>query len=108
MTHHEIRTLPDGTRRYSKGQRYKPVAPEDRKKGVRKPDHPEAVRFHGQWFLPLQTLPDAARVMPETVPDELAYEHMERTFLCRCRACRRPEAEKWRSKYRRQVLGLKR
>lgn len=68
MTHLEIRTEDDGTRHYRCGHRYKPLAPEERKYGVRKPDDPRAVRFHGQWFLPLEVLSDGERTMPATRP----------------------------------------
>lgn len=106
MTHHPIKTEPDGTRVYSRFQRYRPVPPEERKKGVRKPDDPRAVRFHGQWFLPLSVLPDEARVMPETRADSDAYDHMETNLTCRCLVCRRPQAERWRRKWRKDH-GLK-
>lgn len=69
MTHRPIETLPDGTRVYQGGHRYKPKAPEERVYGVNKPDDPRAVRFHGNWYLPLDLLPDEERVMPVTKPD---------------------------------------
>ena len=72
MTHRPIRVEEDGTRVYADGHRYRPMAPEERRNRVRKPDHPEAVRFHGDWFLPLETLPDEARVMPVTTSDKQA------------------------------------
>lgn len=99
MTHHEIRTESDGTRVYSKGQRYKPLAPEERKYAVRKPDDPRAVRFGGEWFLPLDLVADAQRRMPETRPDSDAYDHMPRP--CSCEVCRRPAAARWQRKWRR-------
>ena len=70
MTHHEIRILEDGTRRYSNGTRYKPKADEDRTYTVRKPADPRAVRHGGEWLLPLDVLPDSERTMPPTRPDE--------------------------------------
>ena len=66
MTHHEIQTLPDGRRKYSNGATYKPLAPEERTYGVRKPVDPRAVRFHTRWYLPLDLLDEAERVMPAT------------------------------------------
>lgn len=56
---------PDGTRVYIKsGKRYKPAG--RRVNGVRRPDHPDAVRFHTEWFLPLPLLEDSERAWPET------------------------------------------
>lgn len=100
MTHRPIRVEPDGTRVYVTGQRYKPRSPEERKYGIKKPDDPRAVRFHGKWFLPLEVLPDDARTLPETRPDSDAYEH---SLLCQCRVCMRPEAERWRRKKRKDL-----
>lgn len=69
MTHHPIRVLEDGTRVYANYHRYKPMADSERTNKRRKPDDPRAVRFHGNWFLPLDVLPDAEREMPVTKPD---------------------------------------
>lgn len=100
MTHREIRTEPDGTRVYADGHRYRPKAPQERVNGVRKPDHPDAVRFHGDWFLPLPVLPEEARTMPATRPDDQTLEHRP---WCRCEVCRRPEARVlWRRATRRR------
>ena len=100
MTHHPIRVLEDGTRVYSNGGRYKPKSLEERSYGVNKPDDPRAVRFHGQWFLPLEVLPDAERgPIPETISDQDAYDHMATNLLCRCPACLRPTAPRWRRKW---------
>lgn len=101
MTHHPIKVLADGTRVYSRYQRYTPMDPGERVNQVRKPEDPRAVRFHGQWFTPVNVLADGDRIMPETRPDEQAYEHMDRTALCRCAVCLRPQAERWRRKWRR-------
>lgn len=101
MTYHPIRVEADGTRVYANYHRYKPLPPEQRKYGVNKPDDPRAERFHGRWFLPLQLLDDGSREMPETKPDDIAYEHAKHTLLCFCDVCRRPDAERWRSKWRR-------
>lgn len=97
VTHHKITTLPDGTRRYSNGTRYKPVPLEERKIGVNKPDDPNAVRFHGRWYLPLPLKPDEQRrYMPETRPDSDAYDHMELYgVLHNCDVCARPAAMRW-------------
>jgi hypothetical protein len=83
------RTLPDGTRLYSNYVRYKPKAPEERVYGVRRPDDPRAVRFHGTWFLPMDLLPMGRRYMPETRPDDQTLEHRA---LCQCHVCKRPQA----------------
>ena len=101
MTHHPIRTLPDGTRVYSNGVRYKPKPLHERKYGINKPDDPRAVRFHGLWFLPLDVLDDEERELPETRPDSVAYDHMFVNTLCKCAVCSRPEAELWRKRWRR-------
>lgn len=90
MSRHPIRVEPDGTRVYTNGRRYRPKPPEERVYGVRKPDDPRAVRFHGKWFLPLELLDDEQRVMPETRPDEQTLEHKP---WCRCQVCRRPQAK---------------
>ena len=68
MTHRPIRTEADGTRVYASGHRYKPMADEDRTYKVRKPDHPDAVRWHTVWLLPLDLLPVEERVLPATRP----------------------------------------
>lgn len=102
MTHHPIRTEPDGTRVYSNYTRYRPKAAQERLYARRRPEDPRAVRWKGDWLLPLETLPDAARgPLPATRPDSDAYDHMSTNLLCRCQVCRRPEAERWRRKWRR-------
>lgn len=99
MTHREIRVLPDGTHRYKDGHRYRPKAEHERAYGIRKPDDPRAVRFGSTWYLPLDVLPDEARVMPETRPDEETLDHWAG---CRCDVCKRPEAlVLWRRRARR-------
>lgn len=85
-------------RRYACGTTYTPVAPEDRRYGINKPDDPRAVRFHTKWFLPLEVAPDEQRVMPETRPDTLAWDHRDKTRRCKCEVCLRPEAQVWRTK----------
>lgn len=102
MTHRPVKVLSDGTRVYADYHRYKPKPAEDRVYGVNKPEDPRAVRFHGRWFLPLDVLADGDRVMPETRPDTDAYEHMDRRGACGCAVCSRPQAERWRSKWRRE------
>lgn len=104
MTHRPVKILEDGTRVYADYHRYTPLKPEERKYGVNKPDDPRAVRFHGVWLLPLDLAPDTQRVMPETRPDEEAYDHCFRTLTCRCHVCLRPEAERWRAKWKREHL----
>ena len=99
MTKHVIKELPDGTRVYSNYTRYKPVAPEERKYRVNKPDVPGAVRRGGTWYLPLTLLDDDARVLPETRPDTDAYEHMSKDRKCMCFVCRRPESERWKTRW---------
>lgn len=90
MTYGEpMRIEPDGTHVYSNYTRYKPVPLEKRKYAVRKPADPRAFRIRGDWFLPLDLLPDEARVMPETRSDEDILLHRA---WCRCEVCRRPEA----------------
>lgn len=89
-------------RTYKGGKSYRKLLPEERKIGVRRPDDPRAVRFHGNWFLPLDVLPDEKRRMPFTRPDSDAYEHMKVNLLCHCDVCCRPQAEKWRRKWRRE------
>lgn len=79
------RTEPDGTRVYSHGLRYRPVPDEERKYRRRKPDHPEAVRFRANWFLPLPVLPEDERTFPWTRPDEEAIDH---ALGCLCFMCR--------------------
>lgn len=99
MTHREIRVLDDGTRVYADYHRYVPLAPEERKNGVNKPDDPRAVRFHGQWFLPLELLPEDQRVIPPTRADSDAYDHMSKPGACKCQVCRRPAAARWKRKW---------
>ena len=89
MTEHRIRVPPDGTRVYSNYTRYTPLSEAERVNQVRRPDDPRAVRFHTRWFVPLDLLPDEARVMPKTRPDSATLEHRAG---CRCEVCRRPQA----------------
>jgi hypothetical protein len=97
-----IRILEDGTRIYSNYTRYKPVPKEQRKRDKHKPDDPRAVRFHDQWFLPLDLLPDDLRLQPETRPDTDAYDHMGLGRPCACSVCLRPEAQPWQDKWWRE------
>ena len=62
-----VEVLPDGTHHYSNGFRYTPVPDEERKYQRRKPDHPDAFRIKGDWFIPHEFLPDDQREMPETL-----------------------------------------
>lgn len=100
MTRGPVRVEADGTRVYAKGRRYKPLTAAERRYGVRRPDHPGAVRWHGEWLLPLPLLPDPERVLPETRPDTDAYEHWWENAMCRCAVCRRPQAEEYRRRAR--------
>ena len=102
MSHHPVQELDDGTRVYSNYTRYRPVPQEQRKYSVRKPDQPGAVRWNGEWLLPLPLLPDDGRCWPETRPDTDAYDHMTKPRKCRCYVCARPEAEPWKEKWRRK------
>lgn len=105
MTHHPIKILPDGTRVYSNYTRYKPKTPEERVNRILKPDVEGAVFWSGKWRLPLDLLPDELRQFPETVPDEVAYDHAARSRHCRCPICRRPTALKWRRRWFREHGG---
>ena len=94
MTHRPIRVEGDGTRVYADHHRYRPVAEGDRRRAVREPGDPRAVRFHGEWFLPLDLIPDERRCMPATRPDSEAVDHKGG---CRCEVCQRPAAQRlWR------------
>ena len=101
-----IKILDDGTRIYLNYARYTPMPDELRTNKVRKPDVPGAVRFHAEWFLPLDLLPNHLRLMPETRPDTDAYDHMVKPRKCMCVPCQRPEALKWQNKWRKE-RGLK-
>lgn len=102
-----LRVEPDGTRVYTSGVRYKPKKIAERAYDIRKPDDPRAVRFGSDWYVPFEVLPDEARIFPETVPDDVAYEHAARALPCRCGPCQRPTAGFWFRRYQRQVLGIK-
>lgn len=103
MTHHEIKTLPDGTRLYSNKTKYRPKTAEERKYKVRKPDDPRARMYNREWFFPLELLDEGDRVMPEaTRADTEAYDHMSKPRRCKCDVCRRPEAKRWKLLWRRE------
>lgn len=93
-----VRVLEDGTRVYANGVRYKPVAPNIRRNKVRKPEHPNAVRWHGLWIILPELRAEEARVLPETRPDTDAYEHWLKGRGCKCEVCSRPESKKWKDK----------
>ena len=78
MTHRPIREEADGTRVYSNYTRYKPVPEEKRKYARRRPDDPRAVRWGGEWLLPLPVLPDDERTMPATRPFRDARKNFSR------------------------------
>ena len=105
MTRHPVVELEDGTRRYSNYTRYIPVAERNRKYAIRKPQDPDAVRWHGEWFLPLPLLSDGDRVMPETRPDTDAYDHASKPRKCRCAPCQRPTAAYWQDRWRRGLTS---
>lgn len=82
------RVEPDGTRVYAKGHRYRPKPDSERVYARRKPvdaDERGAVRFAGNWYYPLEVLPEEARVLPWTRPDEEAAGHQ---LGCGCFMCR--------------------
>jgi hypothetical protein len=82
------RVEPDGTRVYPKGWRYKPLSDDERVYARRKPVDAEergAVRFSGNWWYPLEVLPEEARALPWTRPDEEAIGHQ---LGCLCFMCR--------------------
>ena len=100
MTHRDVIVLPDGRHLYEDGHLYTPMAERDRTYRVRKPADPRAVRFNGEWLLPLDLLPDEERVMPATRPDSDTLDHRAR---CACEVCQRPQAAAlWR---RRAITG---
>ena len=96
-----VRVLEDGTHVYSNGTKYRPKRPEERKRAIRKPSNPDAVLYQGDWYLPLDLLPEDDRVLPETRADSDAYDHMVKPRRCKCRVCKRPQARKWRMRWRR-------
>lgn len=96
-----VAVLEDGTRVYAGGARYRPKPAAERKIGVNRPADPAAKRFHGRWFLPLPLIEESLREWPETRPDSDALEHMSIRLTCNCEVCQRPEAERWRRKWRR-------
>lgn len=97
-----VKVLEDGTRVYSNRTKYTPVPVEQRKNFARKPDDPRAVRWKGDWLLPLTLLDEDERTLPETRPDTVAYDHMMKG-RCRCAVCKRPEARRWKRMYLRQM-----
>ena len=102
MTHHPVKVLADGTRVYSNGTKRTPVPDHLRKYKRRKPDDPRAVLYQGNWYLPLEVLPEDERVMPTTRPDTDAYDHMSKPRKCKCDVCKRPEAKRWKNQWRRE------
>jgi len=91
-----VKVLPDGTRVYSNGTKYKPMAAADRKRNINKPDVEGAVLFGSRWVVPIVVLDDDKREpVPETRSDEEGYDH---TLYCGCVICKRPavDAVKWR------------
>jgi hypothetical protein len=104
MTYHPIKTLPDGTRVYSNGTKYKPKRPEERINKILKPEIEGVVWWGGRWCPPLVLLQEELRQLPETVPDEEAYEHAAKPRRCKCHVCQRPQARKWRMKWKRDQI----
>ena len=89
---------PDGTRVYAKGHRYRPLEDSERVYARRKPVDAEergAVRFAGNWYYPLQVLPEEARpALPWTRPDEEAIGHQLGCLCFMCRTVPRVRAKK--------------
>ena len=80
---------PDGTRVYSNGFRYKPVAASERKIRKLKPDDAEergVQRWRGVWLDPLPLLPEEERQVPWTRPDSEAIDSHE--LGCACLMCK--------------------
>jgi hypothetical protein len=100
VTHHVIRVEPDGTRVYSNYTRYRPRPDSVRVYARRKPDDPSAYFWGGNWFLPLEGLPEENRVMPPTRADSEAFHHMWKRRKCRCDVCHRDGVERWRRMWR--------
>jgi hypothetical protein len=93
--------LADGTKVYDCYTRYRPLDPDQRKIGVRKPDDPRALRFYGNWYLPLDLLPDADRILPETRDDRECLRHK---LGCICQVCKRPQARVWWKRARKREI----
>ena len=93
----KYRELPDGTRIYKGGMRYKPVPPEKRK--YRK--WPEGTIWIGsESYLPLPLLEDSQRgSIPFTRPDSEGIAHQ---LGCRCLVCRVPRVKR---KKRERILA---
>jgi len=103
MTHHPIKVLEDGRRKYSNGTFYTPMKDEVRTNKISKPDDPTAIRFHTKWIIPHVFLEDTARRFPETRPDDDAYYHMDKQQqLCQCEVCLRPQAQRYRDRWLRE------
>ena len=102
MTHHPVKVLEDGTRVYSNYTRRTPVPDHLRKYKKRKPDDPRALLYQGNWYLPLELVPLADRIRPETRPDTDAYDHMSKARKCKCNVCRRPESKRWKLQWKRE------
>lgn len=85
-----VEVLPDGTRVYTNGYRYRPKGNQRRLK----PDNALERGFlpwHGEWLPPLPLLPDDQRVYPETVSELDLVDHRKK---CTCKPCRtNPQAE---------------
>ena len=60
----------------------------------------EGVWHNGRFHRPPAVLPDDQRVMPDTLPDELAYDHMSKPYGCRCPVCLRPAAARYQRRWR--------
>jgi hypothetical protein len=62
------RELPDGTRVYQGGMKYKPVPPEQRVYRKHKPPVEGWIRIDNNWYpAQIPVLPDERRVMPDTL-----------------------------------------
>jgi hypothetical protein len=106
VTSNPIKVLEDGTRVYSNRVKYRPKADHERIYKKRKPDHPQAVLYQGNWYLPLDLLPPEERVLPVTRADTDAYDHASKPRKCKCDVCKRPESRRWRNQWRREQRNL--
>lgn len=93
----DVTTSPTGIRTYtySSGDvsRYMLVAPQDRTYSGPRYRGEAGAYVGSRWYPAIAVLDDADRVLPETRPDEEAFDH---PYGCRCQVCRRPDALYWK------------